>query len=124
MSTDNDLYELIKTVSDQAKYLLSKEGEFYPVAAVLDEGGFVRIVALNIDDDYPEVENYLEQLLSVLGEYHSYSIAINVKTTSIKGSTDAIQLKTVYQEENYVDYFIPYFIDNGKIHYQDLITLD
>jgi hypothetical protein len=112
-----------------AEEMLSKQGEFYPYAAMMDTGGEVQSVSA-APDEQPDVGELLLALHTELrsqaaeGAIRASGIASDVTLTDPDSGevTDAVQLELDHAEAEPVDVYVPYESGAGGVKFGELVA--
>jgi hypothetical protein len=111
----------------QAKHYLSEFESFYPFACVIDNRNNIKPVSAYLENDSPDVEEVLSELILGLKkgiekkEYKAVGIALDVSVTPPhkKDTLDAIEIR-VWDNGSKVNIYVPYFREtNGDISFID-----
>jgi hypothetical protein len=109
---------------------LTKNGEFYPYAAVVDEHGDLNAVSADAGGDQPDVSELLVTLHARLaeqaaeGSIRACGIAADVTLTDPDSgeSTDAVQLELDHAEADAVDVYVPYESGGSGVKFGELVA--
>jgi hypothetical protein len=109
---------------------LSRNGEFYPYAAVVDEKGDLAAVSAEAGEDQPDVSELLVMLHARLaeqaaeGSIRACGIAADVTLTDPDSgeTTDAVQLELDHAEADAVDVYVPYESGGSGVKFGELVA--
>jgi hypothetical protein len=124
-----EIEQLLNYLLPFAEQMLSKHGEFYPYAAIMDAGGEVQAVAAAADE-HPDVGELLLALHAELREQASQGairasgIAADVTLTDPDSGeeTDAVQLELDHADTDAVDVYVPYGTGTEGIEFGELVA--
>ncbi|MBX2954510.1 MAG: hypothetical protein KF846_00035 [Cyclobacteriaceae bacterium] len=113
-------------VIEQAKFFLTKAGEFYPFGVVIRIGGELVPLGVHLDNDHPtsqEVIDVLENAIVKKMRDNEISIAgIGADVFYNHGNSEekktAIQVRVLHSDGVSVDYFLPYEKSGDEIIYE------
>ena len=124
-----EIEQLLNYLLPFAEQMLSKDGEFYPYAAMMDTGGEVQAVSA-AGDEQPDVGELLLTLHAELreraaeGAIRASGIASDVTLTDPDSGTvtDAVQLELDHAETEAVDVYVPYEADTDGVKFGELVA--
>ena len=125
----DEIQQLLNYLLPYAEEMLSKDGEFYPYAAMMDAGGEVQAVSA-ASGARPDVGELLIALHAELreqaagGAIRASGIAADVTLTDPDSgeTTDAVQLELDHAEAEAVDVYVPYETDAEGIKFGELVA--
>ena len=125
-----EIEQLLNFLLPFAEQMLSKEGEFYPCAAIVDADGEVTAVATYEGDEHPDVGELLVTLHAQLreqaadGAIRASGIAADVTLTDPDSgeTTDAVQVELDHADADAVDIYVPYESAGDEIKFGELVA--
>lgn len=113
-----------------AEEQLTKNGEFYPYAAVLEADGDLAAVSTDAGEDDPDVGELLISLRAHLteqaadGSIRASGIAADVTLTDPDSgeTTDAVQVELDHAEGDAVDIYVPYESAGDGVKFGELVA--
>jgi hypothetical protein len=124
-----EIQQILNYLLPFAEQMLTKEGEFYPYAAILDAGGEVQAVSV-AGDERPDVGDLLVAIHAELreraagGAIRASGIAADVTLTDPDSgeTTDAVQVELDHADAEPVDVFVPYETEPDGIKFGELVA--
>jgi hypothetical protein len=124
-----EIEQLLNFLLPFAEERLSKEGEFYPYAAMLLADGEVKSVMAAAGEE-PEVPDLLVALHEELqeraaqGAIRASGIAADVTLTDPDSgeTTDAVQLELDHANADAVDIYVPYETAGNEVKFGELVS--
>jgi hypothetical protein len=124
-----EIQKLLNYLLPFAEQMLTKEGEFYPYAAIMDAGGEVQAVSV-AGEERPDVGELLLALHAELskqaaeGAIRASGIAADVTLTDPdSGETkDAVQLELDHADAEAVDVYVPYETAGDSVKFGELVA--
>jgi hypothetical protein len=128
----SDLNELLNALLPMAQMLLTKQGEFYPIGAIMLSDGEIRHVGANIDgDDHPPSQSLIDLLTETFqkeatkGNLRAAGICFDVLTVppGKHQTQDAICFGLEHCFGEVVDVFQPYVrTEDGTVQFDDIFA--
>ena len=124
-----EIEQLLNFLLPFAEEQLSKEGEFYPYAAMLLADGALKSVTTEAGEE-PEVPDLLVALHEELrrraaqGAIRASGIAADVTLTDPDSgeTTDAVQLELDHADADAVDIYVPYETAGSEVKFGELVS--
>lgn len=112
-------------IIDQAKFYISKVGEFYPFGSVLNRDGTIAPLGVYLGDDNPESIEVIDVLEKAIRsklknkEINMAGIGTDVlyKPANQVDKMDAIQVRILTAESESKDYYLTYEKKDGEVIY-------
>ena len=127
-----DLNELLNALLSMAEMLLSKQGEFYPIGAIMLSDGELRHVGAKIEgDDHPPSQSLIDLLTetfqkeAAMGKLRAAGICYDVLTVppGKHQKQDAIYCGLEHCLGEAVDVFKPYVrTEDGNFQYDEIFA--
>ena len=122
----NDFQTLTDHCQGMAEMLLIEQGEFYPFAVYLDNGGKLIPADFHYGDDFPlsqtlicNFKSYFDPQISN-SKIKAYAIAFDTKVTNdvFPKSINSLAIRIVHiDSENIVTYYFPYMLSGRRIEF-------
>lgn len=131
MSNKEELELLLYKVLSTAKFLLEKNGEYYPFAQIIDEKGNITSIASYDGNEHPNSNEVIKLLILSLKEEIKkesirgigLSINTNITVSEKKEKLDAIKVQLEHKEGKAMDVYLPYKkLKSGAFEYQEIIA--
>lgn len=125
-----DFDALLEPLFGFALQMLGEHGEFFPAGAAVTADGEVQLVAVDADDDQPEVTEVVDLLaerlgeMAAAGEIRASGIVVNV-VLELEGRdepADAALVHLEHREGEPLDVALPYEPHGDHVHTGDLIA--
>jgi hypothetical protein len=124
-----EIEQILNYLLPVAEDMLSKHGEFYPYAAMMNTGGEVQSVSA-APDEQPDVGELLLALHAKLreqaadGTIRASGIASDVTLTDPDSGqvTDAVQLELDHADAEPVDVYVPYESGTDGVKFGELVA--
>jgi hypothetical protein len=124
-----EIEQLLNFLLPVAEEQLSKDGEFYPYAAMLLADGALKSVTTAAGEE-PEVPDLLVALHEELrsraaqGSIRASGIAADVTLTDPDSgeTTDAVQLELDHADADAVDIYVPYETAGSEVKFGELVS--
>ena len=116
MTPKEECEVLLEALLSASEDLLMKNGEFYPIGAVLSNDAAATFTAVHPDDEFPDSQSVIRDLISSHrqmaqeGEIKASGIAWNGAFTSDGKQSDAILVSLEHQDDYSVIVGLPYKI--------------
>lgn len=118
--------KLREVILEQARFLQSRAGEFYPFGAFLTPDGRVVPLGVQLDNDHPQPQEVIKVLERVVveklknNEATVAGIGTDVFYKDTEGNTrkSAIQIRLLQSNGESWDYYVPYVIEGGEFKYE------
>ena len=125
----HEIEQLLNFLLPVAEEELSREGEFYPCAAMVAADGELKSVTAPAGED-PEVGELLVALHEELraqaasGSIRASGIAADVTLTDPDSgeTTDAVQLELDHADGDPVDIYVPYETSGSEVKFGELVS--
>ena len=116
MTPKEECEVLLEALLSASKNLLIKNGEFYPIGAVLSNDTTVTFTAVHSDNEFPDSKSVIRDLVSShkqmaqKGKIKASGIAWNGTFTSVGKQADEIIVSLEHQDDYSVIVGLPYKI--------------
>ena len=120
MSPKEECEILLDSLLSASVSLLEKNGEFYPIGAVLSNDAVATFTAVHSGNEFPDSRQVIQELISAHrqmaqnNEIKASGIAWNAVIASEKEKSDAIIVSLEHRDEYSVMVGLPYKIDLFK----------
>ena len=126
-----EIEQLLNFLLPFAEEMLSKDGEFYPCAAMVAADGEITAVAVDVDDE-PDTGDVLVSLHARLreqaadGSIRASGIAADVTLTDPDSgeTTDAVQVELDHADADAVDIYVPYESAGDGVKFGQLVAAE